>query len=76
MAREFTTEIYDNEYIGDSLVTINNSFNALDTSCQTINSNFNTLISVLTAAGIAASEGTNFRSLSASFISLSALVIP
>ena len=76
MAREFTTEIYDNEYIGDSLVTINNSFNNLDTSCQTVNSNFNTLISVLTAAGIAASEGANFRSLSASFISLSALVIP
>ena len=37
MAREFTTEIYDNEYIGDSLVTINNNFNTLDTSCQTIN---------------------------------------
>ena len=76
MAREFTTEIYDNEYIGDSLVTINNSFNALDTSSQTINNNFNSLISALTALGTATSEGANFRSLSASFLSLSALVIP
>jgi hypothetical protein len=73
MAREFTTEIYDNEYIGDSLVTINNSFNALDTSCQTINSNFNTLISILTAVG---APGTNYNSLSTSFLSLSALIVP
>ena len=73
MAREFTTEIYDNEYIGDSLVTINNSFNALDTSCQTVNSNFNTLISVLTAVG---AQGTNYTSLSTTFLSLSALVVP
>ena len=56
MAREFTTEIYDNEYIGDSLVTINNSFNALDTSCQTNNNNFNTLVQTLTS-------GTLFQSL-------------
>lgn len=76
MAREFTTEIYNNEYIGDSLVTINNNFNALDNSSQTINNNFNTLISVLTGAGTAASEGSNFRSLSATFLSLSALIIP
>lgn len=73
MAREFTTEIYDNEYIGDSLVTINNNFNNLDTSSQTINSNFNTLISILTAVG---APGTNYTSLSANFLSLSALVVP
>ncbi len=73
MAREFTTEIYDNEYIGDSLVTINNNFNALDNSSQTINNNFNTLISILTAVG---APGTNYTSLSTSFLSLSALVIP
>jgi len=76
VAREFTTEIYDNEYIGDSLVTINNSFNALDTSSQTINNNFNSLISALTALGTATSEGSNFRSLSANFLSLSALIVP
>jgi hypothetical protein len=73
MAREFTTEIYDNEYIGDSLVTINNNFNALDNSSQTINNNFNTLIVTLTAA---AATGSSFRELSATFLSLSALVIP
>jgi hypothetical protein len=45
MAREFTTEIYDNEYIGDSLVTINNSFNAL--------------ISLLTAVGAPGTDYTS-----------------
>jgi hypothetical protein len=40
MARTYTTEINDNEYIGDSLNTINTNFSNLDTSCQTISSFF------------------------------------
>lgn len=40
MARIFTTEISENEYIGDSLTTINTNFNTLDTSCQVISSFF------------------------------------
>lgn len=73
MARIYTTEINENEYIGDSLVTINTGFNNLDISCQNINKNFNTLINALTSVG---SPGTDYTSLSSIFISLSSLVVP
>lgn len=40
MAGKVTTTINDNEYIGDSLVTINSNFENLDTFCQNISSTF------------------------------------
>ena len=80
MAREFTTEIYDNEYIGDSLVTINTNYANLDTSLASVSAEnivlkarYNTLIQNLSGLG---APGTNYTSLSTSFLSLSALVVP
>lgn len=72
MSRIYTTEINENEYIGDSLVTINSNFNSLDTSSQDINNAFNTLIQTLTGVG---ATGTAYNSLSTTFRSLSSLII-
>lgn len=80
MSRIYTTEIYDNEYIGDSLATININYANLDTGLSSVSAEnillkdrYNTLIQNLSGLG---APGTNYTSLSTSFLSLSALIIP
>lgn len=80
MSRVYTTVISENEYIGDSLVTINTNYANLDTSLLSVSAEnivlkarYNTLIQNLSSLG---APGTNYTSLSTSFLSLSALIIP
>jgi hypothetical protein len=80
MSRIYTTEIYDNEYIGDSLATININYANLDTGLSSVSAEnillkdrYNTLIQNLSGIG---APGTDYTSLSTSFLSLSALIIP
>ena len=80
MARILTTEISDNECIGDSLATINTNFVNLDTGVVAVSAqniilkvNYNSLIRSLSGLG---APGTNYNSLSSTFISLSSLVVP
>lgn len=62
MARVYTTKINDNEYIGDSLITINTNFENLDTK-------YFTLVSLLTGL-----DTTNLGTLQTSLKSLSSLL--
>jgi len=80
MSRIYTTEIYDNEYIGDSLATININYANLDTGLLSVSAEnillkgrYNSLIQSLSGLG---APGTNYTSLSTSFLSLSALIVP
>jgi len=80
MARIFTTVINENEYIGDSLVTINTNYENLDTNLASVSAEnivlktrYNTLIQNLTGLGV---PGTEYNSLSTTFITLSTLIIP
>jgi hypothetical protein len=80
MSRIYTTEIYDNEYIGDSLATININYANLDTGLLSVSAEnillkgrYNSLIQNLSGLG---APGTDYTSLSTSFLSLSALIIP
>jgi hypothetical protein len=80
MARIFTTVINENEYIGDSLVTINTNYSNLDESLVTLSSenitlksNYNTLIRSLSGLG---APGTVYTDLSTTFINLTSLIIP
>lgn len=80
MARIFTTVINENEYIGDSLVTINTNYENLDTNLASVSAEnivlktrYNTLIQNLTGLG---APGTEYNSLSTTFITLSTLIIP
>jgi hypothetical protein len=62
MARTYTTKINDNEYIGDSLITINTNFENLDTK-------YFTLVSLLTSL-----DTTSLGTLQTSLKSLSSLL--
>lgn len=80
MARIYTTVISENEYIGDSLVTINTNYANLDTSLASVSaenivlkSRYNTLIQNLSGLG---APGTDYTSLSTTFLALSTLIIP
>lgn len=80
MARIYTTVISENEYIGDSLVTINTNYANLDTSLASVSaenivlkSRYNTLIQNLSGLG---APGTDYTSLSTTFLGLTSLVIP
>ena len=80
MSRIYTTEIYDNEYIGDSLATININYANLDTGLSSVSAEnillkdrYNTLIQNLSGIG---APGTDYTSLSTTFLSLSTLIIP
>ena len=94
MSRIYTTVISENEYIGDSLVTINTNYANLDTSLASVSAEnivldtslvsvsaentvlkarYNTLIRNLSGIG---APGTNYTSLSTTFLSLSTLIIP
>jgi hypothetical protein len=80
MSRTYTTEIKENEYIGDSLVTINSNYANLDTNLVVVKAenislktNYNTLIQALTSVG---APNTTYNSLSTIFQTLSTLIIP
>ena len=80
MSRVYTTVISENEYIGDSLVTINTNYANLDTGLVSVSAEntvlkarYNTLIRNLSGIG---APGTNYNSLSTTFLSLSTLIIP
>lgn len=82
MPYSFITGLVDeNKCMGDTLIeTINPNFASLDTgiaaaSAQNIflKTRYNTLVRSLTSIG---SPGTNYNSLSSTFLSLSALIIP
>jgi hypothetical protein len=80
MSRVYTTVISENEYIGDSLVTINTNYANLDTSLASVSAEntvlkarYNTLIQNLSGIG---APGTSYTSLSTTFLSLSALIVP
>lgn len=89
MSRAFTGYIDENSCIGDTLGTapvitptgtINGNFYNLDTGLSAISAeniifknSYNTLIQ--TISGLAA-PGTNYNSLSTTFLSLSTLIIP
>lgn len=87
MSRVFTGNINEDLCIGDTLGTdspvpgtINGNFYNLDTKLVTVSSEnillkarYNTLISTLSGLG---APGTNYNSLSTTFLTLSTLVIP